>query len=111
MIIPQLLKETFLTTAKGGKQGVRKKVLVMGNASLIAMHEDIPEIYQAVGPANVPIVIDTGASISITPNKTDFIGEIVQLPNSNIRGLNSTTKIAGVGRIGWTLKDASGEVL
>jgi Reverse transcriptase (RNA-dependent DNA polymerase) len=56
-----------------------------------------------------PIVIDTGATVSITPVKSDFVGEL-RTPNDEvIKGLTSTTKIAGYGRVRWMLKDCFGD--
>ena len=57
----------------------------------------------------VPVVIDTGASCSLTPNIQDFIGPLRPC-GSRITGLDSTTTVAGIGTIQWTIQDATGTV-
>jgi hypothetical protein len=54
--------------------------------------------------ADAPIVIDSGASLSISPHRGDFVGDIEQL-NSTFQGITTVTKIAGVGTVRWTFKD------
>ena len=44
------------------------------------------------------IVFDSGCTTSVTPNKSDFIGEITTV-NKIMQGLSSTTKITGEGVI------------
>jgi hypothetical protein len=56
----------------------------------------------------LPIVIDTGASMSLTPNRNDFIGDL-KAPNvSELHGLSSTTQVVGVGTVKWTVRDLFG---
>lgn len=62
------------------------------------------------GSPTAPIVIDTGASVSVTPFKTDFVGPIQVLPSSSVRGLVGSTKIHGIGPVKWTLRDMNGIV-
>lgn len=52
-----------------------------------------------------PIILDTGASVSISPIKEDFIGGIHELENETIRGFAHDLKISGYGRVRWKLKD------
>jgi hypothetical protein len=59
--------------------------------------------------ADAPIVIDSGASLLISPNRGDFVGKIEQL-NLNIQGISTVTKIAGVGTVRWTFKDVFGTI-
>ena len=58
----------------------------------------------------LPIVIDSGASCSLTPNKHDFIGDIRPATISELRGLSNTTKVLGVGTVEWTIRDVFGAV-
>lgn len=53
----------------------------------------------------LPVVIDSGASLSVTPIESDFVGPIVPLKNSTVRGLTSTTVIRGIGTVRWTIRD------
>ncbi|KAL3911553.1 MAG: hypothetical protein SGARI_001593 [Bacillariaceae sp.] len=60
---------------------------------------------------DMPIVIDTGASISITPFKSDFI----EPPRTNskipaLKGLAHKTEVAGWGKVSWIIGDMYGVV-
>ena len=59
---------------------------------------------------DLPIVIDTGASVTLTPSAADFVGPISPSHKSRIRGLNSTTIVADVGTIEWSIQDALGTI-
>jgi hypothetical protein len=56
----------------------------------------------------LPIIIDSGASISITPVLSDFIGPITPLPRQTVKGLNHVIKIEGIGRVRWRIVDSNG---
>eukprot|EP00978_Attheya_sp_CCMP212_P040535 scaffold222092_cov37-Attheya_sp.AAC.1 len=56
----------------------------------------------------MPIIIDSGASVSITPVKSDFIGSITLLPKQTVKGLNHTIKIGGIGKVCWRIIDSNG---
>jgi hypothetical protein len=56
----------------------------------------------------LPIVIDTGASVSLTPNHSDFVGPIRETDISEMQGLSSTSKVAGKGKVKWTVRDLFG---
>ena len=58
----------------------------------------------------LPIVIDSRASCSLTPNKHDFIGDIHPATINKLRGLSNTTKVLGVGTVEWTIRDIFGAV-
>jgi hypothetical protein len=47
----------------------------------------------------VPVIIDTGASISISPYATDFVDEIRPVQNVTLKGIASGLNIAGIGTI------------
>ena len=48
-----------------------------------------------------PIVLDTGASTSLTPVLSDFVGELTKPESVDIQGLSSSTKVVGVGTVEW----------
>jgi hypothetical protein len=56
-----------------------------------------------------PIVIDSGASFSLTPKIEDFVSPI-EPDETTLTGLNSTTLVAGTGIVEWTIQDVQGEV-
>ena len=58
----------------------------------------------------LPIVIDSGASCSLTPNKHDFIGNIRPATINELRRLSNTTKVLGVSTVEWTIQDVFGTV-
>ena len=53
--------------------------------------------------SHLPIVIDTGASRSITPRREDFIS--FEKYSSKIEGIGSSTKVAGKGYVRWKITD------
>ena len=56
----------------------------------------------------LPIVIDSGASISLTANYNDFVGPIRPATITELQGLSHTTKVHGVGKVEWTVRDVFG---
>lgn len=59
---------------------------------------------------HLPIVIDSGATISITPNVGDFVGAIEPLQSVKLQGLNGTTSVVGIGKVRWLIGDFHGVV-
>jgi hypothetical protein len=58
----------------------------------------------------MPIVFDTGASMSLTPLREDFDGELKVPPITQMHGLKGAVKVIGMGRVSWTVFDALGVV-
>ena len=56
----------------------------------------------------LPIVIDSGASISLTANYNNFVGPICPATITELQGLSQTTKVHGVGKVEWTVRDVFG---
>ena len=67
-----------------------------------------PRVLRADGA--YPIVIDTGASICVTPNAADFINGISTGNLPELRGLNHTSQVAGTGLVEWTVVDVNNRV-
>ena len=60
-----------------------------------------------------PVIFDSGASLAITPNKSDFDGSLT-IPKGDLRlgGMANGLKIEGLGAISCTFLDgASGDVV
>jgi hypothetical protein len=77
--------------------------------SLIAAGSFCMEAYVFWGMANqlvIPIIIDTGASISVTVLKLDFVGQIHEVdPGQSLQGLNNEVKVHEQGTVCWTIHD------
>ena len=56
-------------------------------------------VYFLNTPSDVPIVIDTGASISLTPHLTDFTRTLQSANVMELKGLSLTTEVMGCGPI------------
>jgi hypothetical protein len=67
-----------------------------------------PEIYISTNNKELPIVIDTGASRSITPIATDFTTEIAKADLQELRQVNGTTAVCGQGTVLWPIEDVDG---
>jgi hypothetical protein len=57
---------------------------------------------------HIPVVIDTGASVSLTPNASDFIHPIKPTKLSSLQGLGSTSRVDGQGIVEWQIRDVLG---
>jgi hypothetical protein len=60
-------------------------------------------------PDMVPLIFDTGASISLSPYKSDFIGPIHPTQNVTIKGIAAGLKVCGVGDLSYTFLNDDGE--
>jgi hypothetical protein len=56
----------------------------------------------------VPIVIDTGASISVTPVLTDFIGPLRPCATVNLKVLSGSTEVIGEVTVSWLVRGMFG---
>ena len=54
-----------------------------------------------------PVVIDTGASMCLTPVLSDFITPLTPVHN-HLTGVNSETPISGTGIVEWDIEDCQG---
>ena len=60
--------------------------------------------------ADAPIVIDTGASTSLTPDLSDFVTPLEPVQSAEVNGLTGKTKVVGKGLVEWTIRDYWGVV-
>ncbi|KAG7369081.1 reverse transcriptase RNA-dependent DNA polymerase [Nitzschia inconspicua] len=58
----------------------------------------------------IPVVVDTGASVSITPDINDFIGPISPPDLPSLQGLGNSSVVEGVGTVEWQVRDFLGNV-
>ena len=57
-----------------------------------------------------PLVLNTGASIFITPVLSDFIDNLQPLPVTTVYGINSKTNVTGSGTVEWKVNDINGSL-
>ena len=67
-------------------------------------------IAQEIKPSAVPIVIDTGCSISVTPFVEDFVTELQPAQEDAMQGLNDSVQVKGIGWVDWTIRDVFNRV-
>jgi hypothetical protein len=71
----------------------------------------IPESIFNIGRRDdMPIVFDTGASMSLSPLREYFEGELKTPPIPQMHGFKGAVKVIGMGRVSWTIFDVYGVV-
>ena len=77
--------------------------------SFDAFHRACAFMTFAPDPSKKPIIFDTGASLAITPDITDFNGPL-SVPSGNLRlgGMANGLKIAAIGMVTWTFTNPDG---
>ena len=58
-----------------------------------------------------PLIMDTGTSVCISPNKDDFIEATYRPSSLKIKDLSSSNKVLGEGMICWSVLDKHGLVV
>ena len=58
---------------------------------------------------DIPVVFDSGCTISITPYKEDFVGGLTPVKKT-ITGLSSTVEVEGEGTVWWSFYDDYGVI-
>ena len=54
---------------------------------------------------HMPIVIDTGCSLSLTPFKSDFVTKISKTEIKDMKGIKNTIPVKGIGIVEWPIRD------
>ena len=80
------------------------RLLSMSYPGEAAIQANEPTCFHTT-PTDYPIVIDTGASISVSPNIEDFVDGISDANVKDVRGLNHSTTVHGMGMVEWTVYD------
>jgi len=96
-------------------KNARLEATILANALGAAAIADLGPRYGATSPghqsvylsshSSILIVIDTGASTSLTPNELDFVTSITSCGIQEINGLNGKSQVKGKGTVAWTVKD------
>jgi hypothetical protein len=79
--------------------GSYSTILRMALQSTNCFHKSLPKT------ATFPVIWDSGASISITPDRKDFLGPITQL-----QGIAKGLRIEGQGHVLWAIQDTLGNL-
>jgi hypothetical protein len=119
----KFLQQQFIISSTSDTQAISTaKSLV---ASYVAYHSSLSPDTHVQFPSNfpttdcfavyhikadplMPIVIDTGASFSLTPNEHDFISEIQPTAMQSLKQLTSEAPVVGEGIVEWHVKDLYG---
>ena len=75
--------------------------------SLLDEDSKLFHAFQAVMRDEVPVVIDSGASYSLTPFIEDFVDPL-QPANIDLQGLSSKANVKGEGTVEWSIRDVFG---
>jgi len=57
---------------------------------------------------NTPVVLDTGASFSLTPFTADFVTPMVSTSSKEMKGIANSLRIQGVSTVSWPIRDVFG---
>jgi hypothetical protein len=100
-------KKRFQNDTKTGKHS-RQRALI---AAAHLTGQDVSStasVYQARNNPEFPIVINSGASVSVTPHIRDFRGPLQKCPTKSLDGLSSKTEVLGMGKVTWEVQDFYG---
>ena len=64
------------------------------------------ECYPTINEETLLIIVDTGSSISITPDKDDFITAIRITDSTKLTGISNTIQVQGIALVEWRIIDA-----
>jgi hypothetical protein len=65
-------------------------------------------VYQARNHPELLIVMDSGASVSVTPHMRYFRGPLQKCPTKSLDGLSSKTEVLGMGKVTREVRDFYG---
>ncbi|KAG7345831.1 hypothetical protein IV203_033362 [Nitzschia inconspicua] len=65
---------------------------------------------KAPRPEETAVILDTGASCSVTPHLSDFVSDIVPAKFTELNSLDSSIQVHGQGTVEWTVQDMDGNV-
>jgi hypothetical protein len=69
-----------------------------------------PYVLHTVDDPHIPVIVDTGASISVSPNVSDFVGRIKPPTTQKLLGLGDGCDVDGEGIIEWQIRDILGTI-
>lgn len=97
-IVPTYTPQSTVTSQEN------KAALLLLSAFEATYHGSITPI----SPDMVPPVIDTGASITVTPYKTDFVTPICPVQHVEIKGIASGLQVSGFSNVSYSFINDNG---
>jgi hypothetical protein len=98
-------KKRFQNDTNTGKNS-RQRALIAA-AHLTGQYvSSTASVYQARNNPEFTIMIDSGASVSVTPHIRDFRGPLQKCPTKSLDGLSSKTEVLGMGKVTWEVQDS-----
>ena len=70
---------------------------------------ELPRAYSGARHTGVPLIVDSGASVCITPRREDFI--YYRNSKVKIKDLSKTNEVAGEGVVRWKVRDKTGKIV
>lgn len=89
-------------------QGHSLKAQLFKYEDQISIQLTNPLVYSSTNDNELPIVINTGASYSITPVVEDFTGKIQASNVTDLNQLSGKAQVVGKGPIAWNIEDMHG---
>jgi hypothetical protein len=113
-LFPTLVNSSFLTSEQSGRK--HKQALVAA-ADLRAIYKAVdttrfptvsgqPYVLHTLDESHISVVVDTGASISVSPNISDFVGPIEPPIAKTLQGLGDTCVVDGQGIIECQIRES-----
>jgi hypothetical protein len=103
-IVPQLA--TTFDPLRQSCTTENKFMLIKLAAFEATYHDNVTPI----SPDTVPLVIDSGASATVTPYSTDFVDSIRPVQNVEITGIASGLQVRGIGTVSYQFFNDAGQL-
>jgi hypothetical protein len=87
--------------SKSKPPGSRQRALIAAARITVQYVSSTVSVYAARNHPEFPIVIDSGASVSVTPHIRDFRGLLQKCPTTSLDGLSSKTEVLGMVKVKW----------
>ena len=106
---PSLPKHQWIFTPKRPAK-IKARPTALLNESVILSHPCACKASMKKEDTFV-IIWDSGCSISVSPDRDDFVGPLTKPPNkSSIQGISNSLKIQGIGHVRWSVLDTKGKL-
>ena len=70
---------------------------------------EMPCAYKGQHDRRIPLIVDSGASVCISPLREDFI--VYRQSNAKIKDLSKSNAVAGEGIVRWKVRDTNGKIV